>query len=341
MIKNSNYNNGEAMTKNYLNLEIPVMNGCGILPYLDGFETLEQMGIKLGAVIPKSIGPFSNNPITQAMYGWAKERTGNKNPVMVHTGHVLLNSMALPSHPIESWEDEFENTKLKMPIIASVYGNSPDDYARIIERLNRFDSIKAYEANVSCPNKMPGEKSLMESNKQTEKAEKITKASRDSTDKPLIVKLSPNEDYVLIAEAVKRDVDYITCGNTNGPGLVIDIYSRRPVLAGRTGGMSGPSIMPKNVKMTNDVYNAVKDSGVKIIGSGGIEKWQDIIQYAIAGASLYQLGTCFLKQTNDGRVLGMTNEEIVKKTKEIWKGVEKHCRERKVPLERLVGSLIG
>lgn len=78
-----------------LNLEIPIINACGILSYLDVFERLEKEGAAFGAWLPKSIGPFSNNPDVREKYGWEKERTGNPNPVIVHTGHVLLNSMGL------------------------------------------------------------------------------------------------------------------------------------------------------------------------------------------------------------------------------------------------------
>ena len=163
---------------------------------------------------------------------------------------------------------------------------------------------------------------------------------RSVTDKPLIVKLSPNEDYVALTKLTKDHVDYIGCGNTVGPGLVIDIYSKRPVLAGIYGGMSGPSIKPKNMKMVNDVYDVVKDSNVKIIAYGGIETWEDIIGYAIAGASIFGLGTCLLNIYLNGRIEGKTSEEIVEFTNNLWNNVEDHLKKRKTTLDKLVGSLI-
>lgn len=318
-----------------LNLDIPLMNACGTLSYLDSFEALEKEGACFRAYIPKSIGPFSNDPELRKKYGWGEEKRGNPNPVVVHNGSVLLNSIALPTHPVETWIEEYEKASIKAPIIGSVYGFKAEDYSILIEMVDKY--VSAWELNVSCSNKVKGEKSLMES--MTSKIESIVKPLRNVTDKPLIIKLSPNEDYVSLANLVKDYVDYITCGNTVGPGLVIDIYSRRPVLAGIHGGMSGHAIMPKNVKMTNDVYDVVKDSDVQVIGCGGIESWGDIIEYAIAGASNFQIGTCMLK-VEAGIVKGKTNEEIVKLTKDMWNGVQKFLEKENITLDKLVGSLI-
>ncbi len=319
-----------------LNLETPIINACGIGSYLDVFQRLEQMGAKFGAWLPKSIGPFSNNPELREKYGWEKEKLGNPNPVIVHTGSVLLNSMALPTHPVESWIEEFEKTPLEKPIIGSVYGFKADDYALLVDMVDQY--VNAWELNVSCPNKEKGEQSLMET--MTGKIESIVKLLRCVTDKPIIVKLSPNEDYAALTELVKDHVDYIGCGNTVGPGLVIDIYSKRPVLAGVYGGMSGPSIKPKKMKMVNDVYEIVKDSDTEIIAYGGIETWEDIIEYAIAGASIFGLGTCLLESLHDGRVVGKSSEDIVEFTNQLWNDVQKHLKKRKITLDKLVGNLI-
>ncbi len=324
-----------------LNLETPIVNACGIGSYLDVFQRLEQMGAKFGAWIPKSIGPFSSNSKLRKKYGWEKEKLGNPNPVIVYTGSVLLNSMALPTHPVESWIKEFENTPLEKPIIGSVYGFKSEDYSILIGMVDKY--VDAWELNVSCPNKEKGEQSLRET--MTNKVESIVKPLRSITDKPLIVKLSPNENYVTLTELVKDHVDYIGCGNTVGPGLVIDIYSRRPVLAGVYGGMSGPSIKPKNMKMVNDIYEVIKnsDSDVEIIAYGGIETWEDILEYAIAGASIFGLGTCLSKVISDKRtktITGKTSEEIVKFSNNLWNDVQKHLKKRKTTLDKLVGSLI-
>jgi len=317
-----------------LNLERPLVNACGILSYLDVFERLEEEGACFGAWIPKSIGPFSSNPELRKKYGWGKEKLGNPNPVVVHTGYVLLNSLALPTHPVESWIKEFEETKLEKPIIGSVYAFKPEDYVILIGMVDKY--VDAWELNVSCPNKEEGEESLMDS--MTSKVETIVKPLRGVTEKPLIVKLSPNEDYVTLAKLVKDYVDYIGCGNTIGPGLVIDIYSKRPVLAGVYGGLSGSAIKPLSVKMVNDVYQVVKDSDVGVVAYGGIESWEDIIEYALAGASIFGLGTSLLG-VEDGVIRGKTTEEIVEFSCNIWEGVQRHLKGRRTTLDKLVGSV--
>jgi len=316
-------------------LEIPIINGCGTLSYLDTFDRLEKMGACFGAWVPKSIGPYSRDPGLREKYGWGIEKPGNPNPVVVHTGHIQLNSMGLPTHPVESWIEEFESTPLRKPIIGSVYGNKPEDYARLIGMFDKY--VIAWQANISCPNKEKGEKSIREI--MTSKSELIFAPLRDVTKKPVFAKLSPAEDYVGLAEILKEHVDGFVCGNTE-PGLVIDIYSRRPILAGIYGGMSGPATKPKKIKMVNDVYDVIKGSNLQIIASGGIESYEDVIEYAIAGASIFELGTCFAKTLHDGRVIGRTNQEIVNLTKRIWEGIQNFLIEQDITLDKLVGSLV-
>lgn len=317
-----------------LELDPPLVTACGIGSYLDIFKRWEEAGAKFGAWLPKSIGPYSEDPEIREKRGWEKEKPGNPNPVVVHTGSILLNSMALPTHPVESWVREFKETKLEKPIIGSVWGNEPVDYTALISMVDKY--VNAWEINVSCPNKEVGEESLMES--MTSKVEQVVKPLRGVTEKPVIVKLSPNEDYSTLTKLIKDHVDYIGCGNTVGPGLVIDIHSRRPVLAGVYGGMSGPAIKPKNMKMVNDIYEIVKDSDVGVIAYGGIETWEDIIEYSIAGASIFGLGTCLLDSRN-GHVKAKSTEEIVRLTNRMWDNVEKFLTKENTTLEKLTGSL--
>jgi len=324
------------MTK--LDLAIPLINGCGTGSYVDNFLALERAGACFGAYAIKSVGPCSNNHLLREKYGWQKEKTGNPNPTVVYTGSVVLNSMALPTHPIESWIEELENTELKTPIIGSVWGNKPRDYGLLIEKIDPY--VVAHQVNISCPNKQAGEKSVMET-MTMQTLESIVLVARAVTQKPLMVKLSPNEDYVAIAKLVAKYVDYFICGNTVGPGLVIDIDSRRPFLAGNYGGMSGPAMKPKIMKMVNDVYEVVKGSDVKIVASGGIQDSGDIIEYAIAGASMFEIGTCaFMKLNPDGTARGRTTEEIAELTNNIWHGVKGFLSKEKTTLDELIGSMV-
>lgn len=319
-----------------LKLDIPLINGCGTGSYLDVFVQLEQARAGFGAYLLKSIGPFSEIHAIRKQHGWEREKLGNPNPTVVYTGHIFLNSMALPTHSVESWVRELKNTKLKAPIIGSVWGNKPEDYAHLVEMVD--DYVVAWEVNVSCPNKEKGEQSLMEA--MTSKVEAIVKPLRSITSKPIIVKLSPNEDYATLADMVKEHADYICCGNTVGPGLVIDIHSRKPILAGVYGGMSGPAMKPKIMKMVNDVYDVVKDSGVEVIASGGIENSGDIIEYAIAGASLFEVGTCaFMDLRPDGSVRGRSTKEVAEFSQDLWTGVEEYLEIQGLTLDELIGSL--
>ena len=130
-------------------------------------------------------------------------------------------------------------TDIKKPLIGSVWGRNPSEYFHLVGKIDPY--IVAVEVNLSCPNKEQGEESLMET--MTSQVEAVLNPLRKATKKPIIAKLSPNEDYATLAKIAKEHVDYICCGNTVGPGLVIDIYSKRPVLAGVYGGMSGACIL--------------------------------------------------------------------------------------------------
>ncbi len=319
-----------------LKLDIPLVNGCGIGSYLDLFELMEKKGACFGGYIPKSIGPFSDSEALRKKFGWEREKQGNPNPTVISTGAVELNSMALPSHPVEGWRGELAQTTLNVPIIVSIWGKEPEDYLRIADMVKQYFS--ALQINISCPNKQEGERSVME--EMTSQVEAIVKPVRDNVDLPLIVKLSPNEDYLAVANVVMPYVDYLCCGNTLGPGLVIDIHSKKPVLAGKDGGMSGAAIKPKTMKMVNDVYEAAKESDVGVWASGGIRNWEDIIEYAIAGASTFELGTeVFSKKAADGRLVGRPTDEVVQVTKDIWEGTQQYLRQNNTTLDNLVGSL--
>jgi len=302
------------MSKKHISLNPPIVNACGILSYLDVFERLEKMNANFGAWIPKSIGPF--------------EKQGNPNPTIYHNGSVLLNSFALPTHSIQSWIKEFESADLKKPVIGSVWGTKIEDYRDVIKKIDKY--VSAWEINVSCPNKEAGEKSLMES--MTEKIKEIIMPLREVTQKPIIAKLSPNEDYVAIAKSIVDYVDYIACGNTLGPGLAVDIYSRKPILAGFAGGMSGEAIKPKAMKMVNDVYKIASKEDVKLIAYGGISKWEDILEYAIAGASIFGIGTSLLHK-DAGQVAKFVNN--------MWKDVLKYIEKENISFDEIVGCLDG
>ena len=153
----------------------------------------------------------------------------------------------------------------------------------------------------------------------------VVAATRAETEKPLIAKLSPNSDYLTIARAAEEaGADYLALANTVGPGLAIDIWSARPVLAGHSGGLSGGAIKPLVVRMVYETYKVVH---IPIVAYGGIATWEDVIEYALAGASTFGLGTCYSYLTTD---------EVVDLTARIWEGVQRFLSGRK--LSEIVGG---
>ena len=300
-----------------LHLDPPIMNGCGILSYPDVFAQLEAHGAEFGAWIPKSFGP--------------EPKLGNPNPTLYAGGPVCMNSFALPTHSLESWKAELDAVDLQRPLICSVYGKKPYDYSHIVEEMDGY--AVAWEVNVSCPNKEVGESSLQE-RMMLDDITYGVRAVREATRKPVIVKISPNENVKVITRiAADEGADYITCGNTLGPGLAIDIYSRRPILAGRFGGISGPALKPVALRVVNEVYTTLNDEGHKnvgVIASGGISTWEDIIEFTMAGARHYQIGT---------ELMGKKTHEIASFSKRIWQDVLAFLVAQDTTLDELVGSL--
>ena len=255
----------------------PVMNASGILSYLPVFEYLESIGAVVGAWVPKSIGP--------------REKDGNETPVIHFDGNVLMNSMALPSMSPDDFETELISHKGKSPLIISHYGNAPEDYARSISRFDKY--CIAHEINISCPNFVPGEKSVLDKSDPAE----ILKAVKGKTTKPVIAKLSPGENYIGILHEIVDLVDYVNCGNTLGRGLEIEPYSGKAYLSGRFGGISGEAIRPITTRMVYEVHKEFGEQ-IGIIAAGGISEPEHIVSYARAGASLFQIGTALANKNS-------------------------------------------
>lgn len=285
-----------------LNIYPPLVNASGIFSYLERFKRLEDLGINLGAFIQKSWGLLENE--------------GNKNPVVYQDKFYLMNSIGLSNYPLRYWEKEFKKYNLKIPIIGSVYKY----HRRIIETMDEY--VIGWELNVSCPNKIRTEKSVRDS-VTIDDIVRLVKMARNTTDKPIIAKLSPNSDYVEIAKAVDPYVDYIGCANTFGPGLKIDIHTGHKIVEG---GLSGPAYKPLVVKMVHEIR---KETNAGIVAYGGIEDWSDVIEYAIAGAEIFGLGTVFRNKNS---------EECVRITNQIWDGVINFLEESNTSLEEIIGS---
>lgn len=253
-----------------------------------------------------------NNPVIAASgtYGFGKEyanfvdlnelggisvkgltlapRMGNKPSRIAETSSGILNSVGLQNPGVESfineelpWMEQFDTA-----IIANIAGNTLDDYAKMAEKLNPCPGVKAIEVNVSCPNVKEGCVAFGTSAKGVEQ---VTTTVRKMTDKPIIIKLTPNvTDISEIAKSAESaGADMVSLINTI-TGMQIDIHTRRPVLANNTGGLSGAAVKPVAVRMVSEVYHAVK---IPIIGMGGITTGDDAIEFILAGASAVMVGT--------------------------------------------------
>lgn len=215
-------------------------------------------------------------------------RFGNPTPRIAETASGMLNAVGLQNPGVDKVIEE-ELPKLfkvfSKPVMANVSGFSEYEYTETVKRLDAVDKIGWFEVNISCPNVHGGGMSFGTS---AESAEKITKAVREVTKKPLIIKLSPNvTDISEIARACEAGgADGVSLINTL-LGMRIDLKKRKPLLANITGGFSGPAIKPVAVRMVYQVYNAVK---IPIVGMGGIATAEDVIEMMLAGARAVEVG---------------------------------------------------
>ena len=216
-----------------------------------------------------------------------KPRMGNKTPRIAETPSGILNSVGLQNPGMDAFiSKEIPYLKqFRTKIIANIAGNTLEDYIEMAEKLNGTGTDMV-EINVSCPNVKRGGIAF---GTTPESVGEVTKAVREVTDIPIIVKLTPNvSDIASIAMmAEEAGADAISLINTI-IGMVIDVNTRRPVLANNTGGLSGPAVRPVAVRMVHEVYKAVS---IPIIGMGGICTGEDAIQFILAGASAVMVGT--------------------------------------------------
>lgn len=256
-----------------LNLAYPTMMASGCYGSGEEFEPFVDLS-RIGAVVLKSV--------TRA------PRLGNATPRLVQTPAGLLNAIGL-QNPGIAWYLEHDVAKFASrpcKIVGSVAGFSIDDYAYVAERLAARAEIHALEVNISCPNVgSEGETFACDPNLTA----RVVKAVRGTTDKTLIVKLSPNvTDIASIArEAQDAGADALAVINTVR-GMAIDVHTCKPRLGNVTGGLSGPAIRPIAVLAVYEVARAVS---IPIVGQGGIETTSDALEFFLAGASAVCIGT--------------------------------------------------
>lgn len=254
-------------------LRNPVLTASGTFGYGLEYEPFFDLA-SLGGVVVKGISP--------------RERSGNPPPRIVETPCGMLNAIGLQNVGVERFARE------KLPalrerdtaVVVNVYGHRVEDYVAVAERLEREPGIAALELNLSCPNVAEGG---LEIGRSPAAVERVTRAVRDVTNRPLWVKLTPNVTDITepARAAVAGGADALSLVNTF-VGMVIDIERRRPVLSHGTGGLSGPAIRPMAVAMVWQVARAVE---VPVIGIGGIASVRDVVEFLLAGARAVQVGT--------------------------------------------------
>ena len=260
-----------------IEMDNPIIPASGTFGY--GYEFAELYDINM-------LGTFSFKGTTK------EPRFGNPTPRIAECTAGMINAVGLQNPGVEKVIGE-ELPKLakcfNKKVMANVSGFSVEDYAYTCEKLDKCDQVGWLEVNISCPNVHGGGMSFGTS---PEAAATIVKAVKAVTTKPVIVKLSPNvTDIVAIAKACEEaGADGLSLINTL-MGMRIDLKTKKPVIANKMGGFSGPAIFPVAVKMVYQVAQAVK---IPIVGMGGVSSAEDVIELMLAGATAVQVGAANL-----------------------------------------------
>ena len=261
-----------------LKLGNPVFTASGTCGYAD--ELGEFMDLN-------SLGGFITKSIT------VHPRKGNPVPRIVETNSGMLNAIGLANVGLDKFIEEKLPVlqKMKPAVFVNVAGETIEDYVKVTEKLCGEQAIAGFELNISCPNVKKGGITFGTDPAQVKEITTAVKAAAGK--KILMVKLSPNVTDISVTAraAIDAGADALSLVNTF-TAMVIDIEKRRPVLANRTGGLSGPAIKPIAVYMVNKVYREVaKEAKIPILGGGGIRNSSDAVEFILAGASAVSVGT--------------------------------------------------
>jgi dihydroorotate dehydrogenase (NAD+) catalytic subunit len=296
-----------------LQMKTPVMTASGTCGYAE--ELTEFMDLScIGGVITKSVT--------------LKPRKGNPTPRIVETESGMLNAIGLANVGLDRFIAEKipQLRQLNTNIFVNLAGQTIEDYTAVARRLSEEEVINGFELNISCPNVKEGGITFGTDPGQISKI--TTAVKKVCGTKVLVVKLTPSITNISVAAkaAVDAGADALSLINTF-TAMVIDIEKRRPVLANRTGGLSGPAIKPIAVYMVNKVFNDVaKPAGIPIVGMGGIRTAADALEFIIAGASAVAVGTATFMYPD-------TAEKIVQ-------GLSAYClRHGILNIRDLIGSL--
>lgn len=256
-----------------LSLKNPIMPASGCFGFGKEYSKFYDLS-SLGAIMIKA---------TTAL-----PRFGNPTPRVAETSAGMLNAIGLQNPGLKKvityelpWLEQFD-----VPIIANVAGSQIEDYVEVATEISKAPNVHALELNISCPNVKTGGIAF---GTIPEVAAELTKYVKETSSVPVYVKLSPNvSNIVEMARAIEEaGADGLTMINTL-IGMRIDLKTGKPILANKTGGLSGPAIKPVAIRMIHEVSQAVS---IPIIGMGGVQTAEDVLEYFYAGASAVAVGT--------------------------------------------------
>ncbi|MGX9289685.1 dihydroorotate dehydrogenase [Bacillus sp. A015] len=256
-----------------LSLKNPIIPASGCFGFGREFASLYDLSM-LGGIMIKATT--------------LEARFGNPTPRVAETGAGMLNAIGLQNPGLKGvlenelpWLEQFDT-----PIIANVAGSQVDDYVEVAKQISQAKNVHALELNISCPNVKTGGIAF---GTDPNMAASLTKAVKEVSSVPVYVKLSPNvANIVEIAKAIESaGADGLTMINTL-IGMRLDLKTGKPILANKTGGLSGPAIKPVAVRMVHEVSQAVS---IPIIGMGGVQSAEDVLEFLLAGASAVAVGT--------------------------------------------------
>lgn len=257
---------------NRLHLANPILVASGTFGYAREMQAYVDFA-RLGGIIPKTITPTA--------------RAGNPPPRTVETASGMLNSIGLDNDGIDYFLAEHLPylLGLETSIIVNIAGRTIDEYASMAGRVSEVTGVAGLELNISCPNVSGG----VDFGTNPEMAAEVIQKVRDACDLPIIAKLTPNVSSIVeIAQATaEAGSDAVSLVNTF-LGMAIDWRRRQPILGNTLGGLSGPAIKPLALRC---VYQVAQNVDVPIIGVGGIQSIDDVLEFLVAGASAVQIGT--------------------------------------------------
>lgn len=255
-----------------LELKNPIIPASGCFGFGEDYGKFYDLSL-LGAIMTKATT--------------LEPRKGNATPRLAETPSGMLNAIGLQNPGVEAVVAHKHTAleKFDVPLISNVAGNTVDDYYQVCKAVSKSPNVKAIELNISCPNVHKGG---LQFGTDPEMAAAVTRAAKKGATVPVYVKLSPNvTDIVEIAKAVEAaGADGITMINTL-IGMRIDLHTRKPVIANKTGGLSGPAIKPVAIRM---IYQVARAVDIPIIGMGGVYTVDDVLEMFMAGASAVGVG---------------------------------------------------